>query len=374
MALFLTGRPAAAAAALEETLALAASAQPPRSVEVREAWLLRQLRAQAAALSETAEAGEPVEPWVQAAALPEPSRSALALFYALSGDVDLDLLARLLDLEGAAALAEPIGAARQALAPGEFFPLEPLDPLEPLARLHRPWGGDSEAVARAVAEATGEAATRLKAQTAFDTRWRERAEAIPLPAALQRLELPALAEAAPTGLRAVLRQPAVMAIGVALVVMAGVGIFSAMQRLDGFPGKEFIGTLVEESASGGNPALESIEPTEAGRLGDWFLLKGFENFSVPPEFEHLKAVGCRVYKVHGVPVAQLALETRDAFLFVFHPGKMQPQLDSANWVTYQQDEWAVSVRNQGETCTVVAFEGDAGEMSEFLRGAKKEAQ
>ncbi len=305
------------------------------------------------------ENAEAVEPWARVASLSEPARGAFVFFQAAGGS--LDGLARLLDLPDAGALALPLAQARHALAPEQYFPGDSLVPL------HRPWGGDSAEVGQAVAGVDAKTAPQLAAQVAFDRQWHEAVESIVLPEELQTLDFRGLEAAVPTGLRAILRQPAVMAIGVAFAVMMGVGIFAAMQKMDEFPGKELINALVEDADGQGDSKLEGIETTEAGRLGDWFLLKGFENFSVPPEFEHVKAVGCRAYKFEGRPVAQIALDPRNALLFVFRSSEIDSRLNSPNWLIYQQEDWAVAVRSEGEICYVVTFMGDADDMPEFLR-------
>ena len=197
--------------------------------------------------------------------------------------------------------------------------------------------------------------------------WREAME----PEDRERFEVPEPVEA-PTGIRAILRQPAVLAIGVALLVMFGVGIFATMQRMDGFPGKELIADLIEDGDGSAETKLEGIEETEVGQLSDWFLLKGFENFSVPSGFEKMKAVGCRVFKFEGYTVAQIALEPRNALLFVFRPNEADLRLEaSSNWQVYQQDDWAVAIRKEGENCYVVSFMGDSQDMPEFLRAAQR---
>ena len=391
VALLLTGSAAGASAAMEETFAAAGeTATQPRMPEQWRIWLLRHLRRYAAGLGQktatataTTTATAPAlagaerertgecERWERVAALPEPARSAFAAFHAVGGSPEeLVKVLELPVLQGVAGgpgepLAGPLDEARRALAPEAEFALEPL------LQLHRPWGGDDEAIAGAVtkAETEEETAVRLSAQADFDREWHEAVEAIALPSGLERLKLPPVEEPAPTGLAAILGQPAVMAIGVALLVMVGVGIFAAMQKMDGFPGKEFITALIEESEAEKPPLLEGIDATQAGRLGDWFLLKGFENFTVPPEFSQAKVVACRVYKVEGRSVAQLALESRNALLYVFRAGDVG--IDSPDWSIYQQDDWAVAVRSDGENCYVVTFLGDLDDMPGFLREGGK---
>jgi len=366
IALLLTGRPLAAASRVRDAFAsLAGAPSSVKNEESRRAWVLRQLSRQAREGDSAQHSVEPLEPWARVASLPEPGRSAFAFFQGAGGS--LNEVAKILDLTGEEGLAEPLAQARQALAPEQYFPIEPL------LQLHRSWGGDSAEVARAVAGVDEKTGPQLAAQSAFDAEWHKPVESMILPAGegLEELRLQEPEEDAPTGLRAILRQPAVLAIGVALLVMFGVGIFAAMQRMDGFPGKELIADLIEDGETSAETKLEGIDSTEAGQLSDWFLLKGFENFSVPSGFEKMKAIGCRVFKFEGYTVAQIALEPRNALLFVFRPSEGDLRLESSGWQVYQQDDWAVAVRKEGENCYVVSFMGDSDDMPEFLRSAGK---
>lgn len=278
------------------------------------------------------------------AALPEPARSAFALFYSLAresgagSEAHCALLADWLGLKPEA-FAEALAQARLALS--------------------------SKGAGQAVVEEAGKTAEPelATAQTAFERQWHREVEAIEFPSGLT---LPDLAGPSSPRLRSLLRQPAVLAIGVALLVVLGVVFFAAVRKIDDFPGKELVAEMIEEPGAFDASKMEKIEAAEAGSLGDWFLLKGFDNFSVPPELEHARTVACRVYKYEGHPVAQLALSRQDALLLVFHCTEMKVPLDSLQWYIYQQDDWAVATRGDGKNCYVVAFVGNSDDMGALL--------
>jgi hypothetical protein len=168
--------------------------------------------------------------------------------------------------------------------------------------------------------------------------------------------------------RSAIRQPAVISILCALLVVLGVGAWAAMRKLDDFPGRDLVGEIIDETDGMDGTELEPVTPIEAAQLGDWFMLKGFEGYTAPVELAVTKAVGCRVYRHDDHPVAQIALDRKNALLAVFHTADMKVTLSTSAWHIFQQDDWAVATRGDGANGYIVSFIGDADEMAAFLRG------
>ncbi|MEI8233104.1 MAG: hypothetical protein WCH57_00285 [Verrucomicrobiota bacterium] len=364
LALLLTGEAAAAATILEKILAIAPDELAQlRSRERRKMWLLRQIRTQALQWRQSNDPANISSFPRRVSALPEPARSAFALFHC--ADSSLDDLAELLVLSRAG-FAKALAAARQALAPeGSVFPENAL------LRVHRPWGGDRAKVAKAVraAEASPEPAATapLEAQAAADRQWHAAIEAVAIPP-----ELALLYQAVPPrpGLRMVLFQPAVLAIALALVVVVGVLVYMAKTRMGNFSGREAIETLVAAETELTEPEFEAVSPTEAGKLDDWFVLKGFEGYALPPPVDKAQAIGCRVWKQGNLPVAEVALRKTAgidrARLLVFRTADLQVGIEPGGWRTFQQEEWALAVWSNRETVCVVIIEGDSDDMARFF--------
>ena len=78
----------------------------------------------------------------------------------------------------------------------------------------------------------------------------------------------------------------------------------------------------------------------------------------------MKAIGCRVYRHNGAPVAQVALDRQNALLFVFRPG--DAKVTAPGWRIFQEDDWAVAARSDGSRCYIVAFLGDSDDMPRVL--------
>ena len=190
---------------------------------------------------------------------------------------------------------------------------------------------------------------------------------------MERIEVPEelallpILEPRKMGLRALIFQPAVLAILLALVVVVGVLVYLA----NNFPGKEAVVALVEEIGSQNGSEFELISPTEAGKLGDWFVLKGFEGFIVPRKLQKAKVIGCGILKRDGVLMAEVAFEKESARMLVFRTAEMKNGMEKGGRHIFQFEEWAVAAWNEGENSYVVMFQGDSDEMRGFLRMAGK---
>jgi hypothetical protein len=326
-----------------------------RSRERRKIWLIRRIRSCALEWEGENPAGEENPLFRRIAALPEPDRSALALFHCFEGN--MEDLAETLELK-AAAFVQKLAEARRALAPETVFPENAL------LWEHRPWGGDRSKVAKAVRKAGPE----LAAQAALDSQWHEAIKEMAVPE-----EMILLSQTVPPrpGLRSLLFQPAVLAIVLALVVVVGVLIYITETRLGDFPGKEEVVALVEDAETSTDPDFESLSPTEAGKLDDWFVLKGFAGYNVPPQLEKAKAIGGRVFRHEGALLADVELETPTARLLVFHLADIKTELEQGRWRIFQQDDWAVAVMRDEENGYIVMFQGDSDDMPGFLSAEGK---
>jgi len=360
LALLWTGTVAAAEEILREIFAVAPNELAQlRSKERRKIWMIRQIRSRARKwrLANPDVSSDSSFFPSRVAALPEPSRSVFALFQCL--DCSLDDMAEMLGLD-CTAFARALVCARQELAPGVMFSEKAL------LRIHRPWGGDRSKVAKAVRAAQTNA--ELAAQIAADLQWHEEIERIEIP---EELALLNLAVPPKMGLRALVFQPAVLAIALALVVVVGVLIYLAQTRMGDFPGKDAVVALVEEDGTLNGPDFEEISPTEAGKLDDWFVLKGFEGYAVPRKLQKAKVIGCRVFKHDGILMAEVAFEKQNARMLVFRAADLKDGIAKGSKHIFQQEQWAVAAWSEQENSYVVMFQGDSDDMPGFLRKVGK---
>ena len=208
---------------------------------------------------------------------------------------------------------------------------------------------------------------KLKAQVEFDQQIVDALRSVqPSDSLLANLgRRPAAAEP----LRTQLGQPAMLSAVAGVFLIIGVLVWQEMLRRDSFPGK---GAVEEMIASADDLSGVELEPasTAISQLGDHFYMRGFEGFALPPDLATLPAVGTRVFRQSGRPVAQLAVDRKNALLYVFRAGDFGVRLGSGEWRIFTQGGWVAAVREQKALCTVVTFHGDRGDMQEFLATLK----
>jgi len=95
--------------------------------------------------------------------------------------------------------------------------------------------------------------------------------------------------------RRIVLNPAVLAISIALLVIAGVFTFQVLGRLNDFPGSATARKLLIVAGSTRSVTLDPVS-AEAGTLSDLFFMKhGLEHYDVPDEFADFRTIGCRVF-------------------------------------------------------------------------------
>ncbi len=171
------------------------------------------------------------------------------------------------------------------------------------------------------------------------------------------------------------RNPAVVAIGIALAVIAGVFAFQFSEHLHDFPG---IGTARKLLGVAGSTKSVMLDPmkVDAGTLGDLFFMKHqLEHYDVPPEFADFRTLGCRVFDdEEGHRVAQIWIVEKKMQLFLF-PAEKDPKSgavrDFSGWRNVEQEGWAGVVREKNGVCFMAALRGSARDLAPYLAKAKE---
>jgi len=219
-----------------------------------------------------------------------------------------------------------------------------------------------------VAAQNGELKGKLERQMELDARALEWIGGVGLPEDLEEkfraIEQPSDRSFSAKG---ALRQPPVLAVIIAILVLLGWFIGFALLRADNFPGHEAVLKMIEATDAMSGSELDPKTST-AGVLGDWFFSQyGFENYYVPAELSRLNTAGCRVFKQNGFPVAQIAIEEHQSFLFVFHADDFGVKINPADrWRVFEAEDWCVGILAHEEVCVMVAFHGTKEEMHRFL--------
>lgn len=242
---------------------------------------------------------------------------------------------------------------------------------EILFRCHRggQHGGDDARIQRAIQFAEKDAVLKMKLdeQMAFDSRAVSMIGMICTRSGLlERIAEIEKPESRPFQLRAMLLTPPVLAVGIALLVLAGWGIYFGWNRMEDFPGKGDAMRMIEVTEEMTGVEMDP-KTAKAGDLEDWLFSKGFEGYFVPAELAELKVVGGRVFKQDGLPVAQIAMEKNAMLFYVFRADDFGVKVTPPDhWRIFHDDEWTAAIQSHNGMCFMVTFRGNKADMQNFL--------
>ena len=224
-----------------------------------------------------------------------------------------------------------------------------------------------------VAEGDAELGKKLHDQMEFDAQIVEAIHSVVPPEDL-REKLGALNEAAGAGrrgLRSQMSSPAMLAALAGVLLIVGVVIFLVLENMKDFAGRAAVQHMLDGTTKMNGTELEAVTTTTA-QLGDWFYMRGYEGYEMPPELAALPVIGSRVFRQDGKAVAQFVVEKHDSVVFEFHAADFGVQLPSdGEWQLLEQGGWAAAVRQHGDHCFMIAFRGAEAEMRMFLQSLGK---
>src|SRR5437763_7619857 len=153
-----------------------------------------------------------------------------------------------------------------------------------------------------------------------------------------------MAEGAKRNWRKTAFHPAILAIGIALVVIAVVAWIKFDEQMHAFPGTATAKKLLNVAAMTRPSEFEPVQ-TEAGTLNDLFFMKyRLEHYDVAPGFSHQRTIGVRVFDDDEAgQVAQISLAEKRMQSFLFPAPKdlkTGEQEDFHGWRRSEQEGWA----------------------------------
>lgn len=246
---------------------------------------------------------------------------------------------------------------------------------ELLLHCHRAGREPGGRVQKAVRVAAGDArlAEKLRAQMEFDAQIVEAIHSV-LPPEDLREKLDALNEAAGAGRRKTrvkVSNPAMLSALAGVLLFVGVVVFFVMESMADFAGREAVQDMLDSTTKLNGTEFESVTMNTT-QLGDWFYIRGYEGYEVPPEFAAEQVIGSRVFRQEGRPIAQFVVEKHESVIFEFHAADFGVQLPAdGEWRVIERGGWAAAVRQRGAHCHMIAFRGAAAEMRAFLQTLPK---
>lgn len=171
------------------------------------------------------------------------------------------------------------------------------------------------------------------------------------------------------------QNPVFLATAIAALVIAVIGIFQLIDRLNRFPGEPTARRLLTTASSTHSMILDPVK-TNAGALGDYFFMKHrLAHYDVPPEFENLKTIGLRVFDdEEGRRVAQVWVAEKKMQFFLF-PAERDPKTGAtkhfSGWRYVDQDRWTGVAKEEGGVCFMAAIHGGEKDLAPYVSKKKE---
>jgi hypothetical protein len=175
--------------------------------------------------------------------------------------------------------------------------------------------------------------------------------------------------------RRIVLNPAVLAISIALLVIAGVFTFQVLGRLNDFPGSATARKLLAVAGSTRSVTLDPVS-AEAGTLSDLFFMKhGLEHYDVPDEFADFRTIGCRVFDDdESQRIAQIWVAEKRMQFFLFpaeRDTKTGAVLAFPGWRYVHQEGWIGAVTEHNGVCFMAVLQGREKDLEPYLSGPKQ---
>ncbi len=175
--------------------------------------------------------------------------------------------------------------------------------------------------------------------------------------------------------RKIVLNPAVLAISIAVLVIAGVFAFHVVGQLNDFPGSATARKLLTVASSTRSVMLDPVN-AEAGTLSDLFFMKhGLEHYDVPDEFADFRTIGCRVFDDdESRRIAQIWVGEKHMQFFLFpaeRDVKTGAVLGFPGWRYVHQEGWIGAVTEHNGVCFMAVLRGREKDFEPYLSGSKQ---
>jgi hypothetical protein len=172
-----------------------------------------------------------------------------------------------------------------------------------------------------------------------------------------------------------MRNPAVLAISIAVAVIAGVFVFNFLSHLNDFPASATARKLLGTAASTRPVMLDPVS-AEAGTLSDLFFMKhGLEHYDVPAEFADFGTIGCRVFEDdESRRIAQIWVAEKHMQFFLFpaeRDSKTGGVLRFPGWRYVHQEGWTGAVTEHSGVCFMAAIRGRDKDLESYIARPKE---
>lgn len=160
------------------------------------------------------------------------------------------------------------------------------------------------------------------------------------------------------------RNPATLAVGLGFLLLIAVLTWHFLGEAGLFPEE-----AVKIANAGAAARPDQFDPVDndASQLRDWFMLKGFDDFQLPPGLGRYHVVGVRLFKFENEAIAQAAIAENTMFFYAFAGHSLGIDVvPEKTWRITQTDRWVLAIRQEKDFCFMIAFRGTKADMERLL--------
>lgn len=172
------------------------------------------------------------------------------------------------------------------------------------------------------------------------------------------------------------RHPAILAIALGVLVLAGLTVYFLVERLQEFPGSVVAKKMLVVAGTTKRAQFDPLN-TDAINIGDYFFMKfQLEHFDVPMSFADLRATGARVFEDddgHRIGQVALAESGLQFFLYQADPAEKQvgPKKKKPKWRFVEDEGWTGAVEERSGICFMIALRGSKEDLEPYIANRQK---
>ena len=175
--------------------------------------------------------------------------------------------------------------------------------------------------------------------------------------------------------RTIAANPAILAVGIAVLVIAAIFAYRVRERLNDFPGADTARKLLTTASSSRSILLDPVK-TDAGALSDLFFMKHrLEHYDVPAEFAEFSTIGCRVFDdEESRRVAQIWVVEKRMQFFLFpaeRDAKTGAVRQFSGWRYVDQEGWTGVAQERNGVIFMAALHGGEKELAPYIAKTKQ---
>lgn len=166
-----------------------------------------------------------------------------------------------------------------------------------------------------------------------------------------------------------LRDPAILSVAIACVLLLASLAWLLIEKISSLPGLAEAWHMVSEGDKARRDQLEPIA-LKMDALGDWFAMKGMDQFWAPAACRNLNVVAGRVFTTSSnVPIAMGVVHHPRMVVYAFNGSRLgifPPQ--EGTWKMASRDGKTIGVIGQGDSVFIAEIQGDRADLQRILQG------